>query len=64
MAKEEIEIAILPNGKLEIRSRNPKGPKCVDAVAWLKDIGRVEKEERTSDFYAKDAEINTDINIR
>lgn len=64
MAKEEIEIAILPTGKLEIRTRNPKGAKCVDAVAWLKDLGRVMSEERTTDYYAKDAELNTDLTIR
>ncbi len=61
MQKQEIEITILPGGKVEYTVKGVAGAACEDISAILEQLGKVELEERTQDYYAK--ESDTDVHI-
>ncbi len=56
MPREEIEITIHPDGRIEYIIRGVKGPACEDLSRLLEKLGRVEHEERTAEYYEKDEE--------
>jgi hypothetical protein len=58
MNREEIEIAVLPDGRVEYTIRGVKGPACESLSAALEQIGRIEHEERTSDYYAQEPDAH------
>lgn len=61
MQKQEIEITILPGGKVEYTVKGVAGAACEDISAILEQLGKVELEEHTQDYYAK--ESDTDVHI-
>lgn len=61
MAREEIEITILPDGRVEYRIQGVRGPACEEISAVLEALGRVEESERTQDYY--DTEPETHIHV-
>lgn len=54
MNHHEIEIAILPDGRIEYTIKGVKGAACEDISTVLEELGKVEEEERTGDYYAQD----------
>lgn len=51
MNREEIEIAVLPDGRVEYTIKGVKGAACESLSALLEQLGRVEREERTGEYY-------------
>lgn len=51
MNREEIEIAVLPDGRVEYTIKGVKGAACESLSALLEQLGRIEREERTSEYY-------------
>jgi hypothetical protein len=60
MQREEIEIQILPDGRVEYTIRGVKGSACESISELLEQLGRVETEERTGEYYERggDADIH------
>lgn len=56
MNREEIEIAVLPDGRVEYTIKGVKGAACESLSAVLEQLGRIEREERTSEYYAQEPE--------
>lgn len=54
MQSQEIEIAIRPDGQIEYTIQGVKGDACESISALLEQIGRVEHEERTGEYYEGD----------
>ena len=54
MQQQEIEIAILPDGRLEYTIKGVKGGACEDLSALLAELGKVVHEERTGEYYERD----------
>lgn len=54
MNREEIEIAVLPDGRVEYTIKGVKGAACESLSTLLEQLGRVEKAERTSEYYEQD----------
>ncbi len=61
MHSQEIEISILPDGKVEYTIKGVKGSVCEDISALLEQLGKVEQEERTGEYYEDDNRI--DVNL-
>jgi hypothetical protein len=51
MQKQEIEILVHPDGRVEYTIQGVKGSACENISALLEQLGRVEQEERTSEYY-------------
>ena len=51
MNREEIEIAVLPDGRVEYTIKGVKGAACESLSALLEQLGRIEHEERTGEYY-------------
>ncbi len=62
MQREEIEITILPDGRVEYTIKGVKGSACESISALLEQLGQVEREERTGEYYERDAD--TALSIR
>jgi hypothetical protein len=61
MQKQEIEIAIGPDGKIEYTIKGVPGAGCESISALLEQLGTVEHSERTSDWYIPDTESNINV---
>lgn len=61
MNSQEIEISILPDGRVEYTIRGVKGAACEDISALLEQLGKVEQEERTGEYYEDDTRV--DVNL-
>ena len=61
MNHEEIEIAVLPDGRVEYTIKGVKGSACESLSAILEQLGRVEREERTGDYYEQGPETQLHI---
>lgn len=48
--KHEIEIEILPDGKIKSTVKGVAGPSCSDLTKWLEQLGEVESEGHTDDW--------------
>lgn len=55
--KHEIEISILPDGRIEYTVKGIKGRKCEDIADLLKTLGQVEHEENTGEYYEKGQDV-------
>lgn len=51
MQSQEIEIQILPDGRVEYRIQGVKGSACESISALLEQLGKVEASERTGEYY-------------
>ena len=57
MEKQELEIIIDADGKVNIKVNGVKGPTCEDLTKNLEEaIGEVEKRDYTSDYYENETE--------
>ncbi len=61
MHKEEIEISVLPNGRVEYTIKGVKGSACESISQLLSQLGKVEREERTAEFYEKGDNVGIQI---
>ena len=61
MNSQEIEITILPDGRIEYRIKGVKGSACEGISALLEQLGKVEQAERTGEYYEDENRI--DVNL-
>jgi hypothetical protein len=61
MNSQEIEIAILPDGRIEYTIKGVKGSACEDISALLEQLGKVEQNERTGEYYEDDTRVDVTI---
>ncbi|HXF63548.1 MAG TPA: DUF2997 domain-containing protein [Caldilineaceae bacterium] len=61
MNREEIEIAILPDGKIEYTIKGVKGSACESISALLEQLGKVEEAQRTAEYYQQDPDVQLQI---
>jgi hypothetical protein len=61
MNSQEIEISILPDGRVEYTIKGVKGSACEEISALLEQLGKVEQEERTGEYYEDDNRV--DVNL-
>lgn len=54
MNREEIDIEILPDGRIQYTIRGIKRNACESISEVLERLGHVEQEERTSEYYDLD----------
>ena len=61
---EEIEIEINAQGKVTVRTKGIKGPRCLDvAELFAQIIGREESRQLTSEYYETDQEVQSGIEV-
>lgn len=58
MQKEEIEITIHPDGRLEYIIKGVKGGACASISALLEQLGKVERQEHTGEFYEQETDAH------
>ena len=51
MQKQEIEITILPDGRIEYTIKGVKGGACDSISALLEQLGKVEDKSNTGEYY-------------
>ena len=56
MTHQEIEITILPDGRIEYTIKGVKGAACTSLSAVLEQLGKVEESVNTSEYYEQDPE--------
>jgi hypothetical protein len=61
MQHQEIEIQILPDGRVEYVIKGVKGSACESISALLEQLGKVEQSERTGEFYEDDRQHDVTI---
>lgn len=61
MQNQEIEISILPDGRVEYTIKGVKGAACEDISALLEQLGKVEKSERTGEYYEDDTQVDVTV---
>ncbi|MFN3335721.1 MAG: DUF2997 domain-containing protein [Caldilinea sp.] len=61
MQNQEIEIAILPDGRVEYTIKGVKGAACEDISALLEQLGKVETAERTGEYYEDDTRVDVTV---
>jgi hypothetical protein len=61
MNSQEIEISILPDGRVEYTIKGVKGSACEEISALLEQLGKVEQEERTGEYYADDNRVDVTL---
>ena len=61
MHKEEIEIAILPDGRIEYTIKGVKGRACEQISAMLEQLGQLEADVRTGEFYEDGQSVTISI---
>jgi hypothetical protein len=61
MNSQELEISILPDGRVEYTIKGVKGSACEDISALLEQLGKVEQEERTGEYYEDDNRIDVTL---
>ncbi|MBX3015845.1 MAG: DUF2997 domain-containing protein [Caldilineaceae bacterium] len=59
MQKQEIEITILPDGRIEYTIQGVKGSACESISALLEQLGKIEEASHTGEYY----EYGTDSHI-
>jgi hypothetical protein len=57
MQREEIEVTILPDGRVEYTIKGVKGSACEGISALLEQLGRVESASRTAEYYEQDPDV-------
>lgn len=61
MNSQEIEITIRPDGRVEYIIKGVKGAACQDISALLEQLGKVEHDERTGEFYEDDSHVDVTV---
>lgn len=63
MHSEEIEITILPDGRIEYTIKGVKGDACTSISQVLEQLGHVEHEERTGEYYEEPDSVGIAIDL-
>ncbi len=61
MAHQEIEIAILPDGRIEYTIKGVKGTACDQLSTMLEHLGKVEHTEHTGEYYEQEPDLHLHI---
>jgi len=61
MQSQEIEISILPDGRVEYTIKGVKGAACESISALLEQLGKVEKQERTGEYFEDDTHVDVTV---
>jgi Protein of unknown function (DUF2997) len=61
MQKQEIEITILPDGRIEYTIKGVKGSTCASISALLEQLGKVEETTNTGEYYEYGTESHVHI---
>ena len=61
MNSQEIEISILARRQVEYTIKGVKGSACEEISALLEQLGKVEQEERTGEYYEDDNRIDVTL---
>ena len=61
MNRQEIEVAILSDGRIEYTIKGVKGRACDSISQVLEQLGQIEREERTSEYYDLDDDATISI---
>ena len=61
MQSQELDISILPDGRVEYTIKGVKGAACESISALLEQIGRVEQEERTGEYFEDDTRVDVTV---
>ncbi len=61
MTSEEIEIRILPGGRVEYTIKGVKGSACDSISALLEQLGRVEQQEKTGEYYEQGESVHVAV---
>lgn len=61
MNSQEIEITILPDGRIEYTIKGVKGSACEEISALLEKLGKVEGDERTGEYYEDDQRVDVSL---
>lgn len=61
MSREEIEITIGPDGTVEYTIKGIKGSSCESISQLLEELGQVQHEEKTSEYYDRETESSIAI---
>ena len=64
MNHQDIEIAILPDGRVEYTIKGIRGSECDSISALLEQLGDVEYQERTGEYYDRDTDTGLTIQHR
>jgi DUF2997 family protein len=61
---EEIEIEISAQGKVTVRTKGIKGPRCLDvAELFARIVGREESRQLTSEYYETDQQVLSGVEV-
>jgi hypothetical protein len=63
MNRQEIEIAILPDGRIEYTIKGVKGSACENLSALLEQLGKVQSEERTGEYYEQEGSVTVSTGL-
>jgi hypothetical protein len=61
MQNQEIEISILPDGRVEYTIKGVKGAACESISALLEQLGKVETAERTGEYYEDETHVDVTV---
>lgn len=61
MQNQEIEISILPDGRVEYTIKGVKGAACESISALLEQLGKVEIAERTGEYYEDETHVDVTV---
>lgn len=61
MQREEIEITVLPDGRVEYTIKGVKGSACESISALLEQLGKVEQAGRTDEYYAQEPDVHLNV---
>jgi hypothetical protein len=65
MAQEEFEIEISPQGKVTVRTKGIKGPRCLEyADLFAQLIGREESRQLTGEYYEQPGYVHDQTHIK
>jgi hypothetical protein len=63
--KIEIEVTLTPDGQVKLETRGLKGQSCMDEIEALeRQLGKVVRRRKTSEFYQQSAGTRTSVKQR
>ena len=62
---EEFEIEIRPDGKVQVRTKGIKGPRCLEyAELFAEIIGHEESRQLTAEYHEQETEVREQTHLR
>lgn len=62
MQREEIDVTILRDGRVEYTIKGVKGGACDSISALLETLGKVVSAERTGEYYEQGSDASISVN--